>query len=137
MPLNEQYFFFEGKGLDYFLRHTLSRKKLLQVVTDYPSVLGELQERYESLPGVYPEYSSSDQIYTAIREMRMDQVCRRARRERVLQQFSSQDRDYLSFVGHSLDYNEDNRLLRSISFYHIMKDPTVPDHFGEWITLRQ
>ena len=44
---------------------------------------------------------------------------------------------YVSFVGDALDFNEENRLLRSVSFYHVMKDPSVAERFYDLIEARK
>ena len=136
-PTTEESFFFEGKDFEYLLKHTATRTKLLRIILEHDTVVRELKQRYETLPATYKEYRSVTEVYSTLKEMRIEQMRRRAAASSILKRFEDKDKDYLRFVGEALDYNEDNRLLRSISFFHVMKDKSIPDRFYDIIARRK
>lgn len=134
---SEKDFFFENKGFDYFLRHTMTRDKLIRIIMDYDSVLSRMKKRYDSLIKYNSQMESPSEIYDRIKDIRMDQMRRRCARLSLSSKLGAKEQDYISFIGNALDFNEDNRLLRSISFYYIMKDRQIGENFCRLIESRK
>jgi len=135
-PMSEEYFFFQDKGFEYFTKHTLTRNKLIRIILDNSKIIDSLKKRYEALPTVY-SFESIKDIYSVIKDMRLEQMKRRCVIASVLNSVDKKKRKYLEFATYALEYNEDNRLLRSVSFFHIMKDKTIPERFYKLIEGRR
>lgn len=134
---SEKDFFFEGKGFQHFLKHTMTRDKLIRIILDYDSVERRLQERYDSLPSNNNQFKTPSDVYEHLKETRIEQMRRRGTWNLLSSKLSPKEQTYIRFVGNALDFNEDNRLLRSISFYHAMQDKTLEERFYELIEMRK
>ncbi len=130
-------FFFEGKDFEYFLKHTSTRDKLIRIILENDKVVSRLRKRFNDIPSLYPNFKNPGEVYQEVKEARLDQMRTRATISNFLSKFKDEQRAYLEFVGDALDYNEDNRLLRSVSFFYIMKDPSVPARFYELLEARK
>lgn len=130
-------FFFGSKDFDHFCRYTIARNKLIRIILDNDNVVLEMRKRYENLCEIYPHYDSAKDVYLAIKDIRKEQMKRRCSIVAILSDFEEHQQRYLKFVTDAFDYNEENRLLRSVSFYHIMKDKTIPARFNDLIGGRR
>lgn len=129
--------FFVGKDFDYFLEHTMTRNKLIKIILEHESVVRSMEQRFNALSCVYSQYSSPEEVYSQIKELRLEQMRRRGSLFTVLSHCAPSEQSYLRFATDAMDYNEDNRLLRSISFYYIMQDKSVPGKFHSLLERRK
>jgi hypothetical protein len=134
---SEKNFFFENKGFQYFLKHTMTREKLIKIILDYESVKSKLEEKYNSLQKDNYQITTAAEIYDEIKETRINQMKRRGTWQQLVSKLPQKELNYITFVGNALDYNEDNRLLRSISFYHIMNNNNIGERFYELLESRK
>ena len=134
---SEKDFFFSDKNFNYFLKHTMTRDKLIRIILDYGSVESKIRKRYDSLTSTYQEFKTTTEVYDRIKDIRIEQMRRRGTRALLSSKLTDKERTYLDFVGAAFDFNEDNRLLRSISFYHVMKDKEIGGRFYELIESRK
>lgn len=135
--VTEKGFYFENKGFSHFVRHTMTRDKLIKIILDHDSVVERLQNRYDNLRAYYPSFESPSEVYDVIKELRIEQMRRRSTWENLVSKLPTTEQKYLRFVGEALDFNEDNRLMRSISFYHIMQDKSISRRFYDLIEARK
>ena len=62
----------------------------------------------------------------------------RGSRDSMLEEIPKKDRTYMRFAGEAFDFNEQNRILRSICLYNaITRDPSVVLRFEEIIEQRK
>ena len=71
---SEKDFFFEDKGFHCFLKHTMTRDKLIRIILDYDSVVSRLKERYDSLLEDNQQFESPSEVYDKIKEIRVEQM---------------------------------------------------------------
>ncbi len=116
--------YFKDKDFDYFVKHTMTRKKLLNIIMHHDEVIDQLRQRYDSLTEIHQQYRFQEEVFEEIKHMRQRQNLR-----------SSNTPD--NFNTRAIDYNEENRLLRSVSFYHVMKDKSIPYRFGQMLETRR
>ena len=116
--------YFKDKDFDYFVKHTMTRKKLLNIIMHHDEVIDQLQQRYNSLIEIHPQYRFQEDVFEEIKDMRRKQNIRSLNAPN-------------NFNTRAIDYNEENRLLRSISFYHVMKDKSIPYRFGQMLETRR
>lgn len=134
---SEKDFFFEGKGFQHFLKHTMARDKLIRIILDYDSVVTRLGKRYNSLLGGNQQFETPSEVYDRIKHVRIEQMGRRGTWNLLSSKLSHKEQTYIGFVRNALDFNEDNRLLRSISFYHVMRDRQIGERFYVLIESRK
>ncbi len=134
---NRYHPYFENKGIFHFVKHTLTRYKLLDIMLGYQQVEQRLAQRYSKLPIIYSKFESAKDVYSHLQDRRKNQMICRSRFRSNLASVALEYQPYMNFVGEALSYNEDNRLLRSISFYQIMKNKTIASRFEQLIQERQ
>ncbi|MBC8494797.1 hypothetical protein H8D36_01455 [archaeon] len=134
---SEKDFFFAGKGCNYLMKYTATRDKLIRIILDNDAVVSRIKERYGVLLDNNPQFESASQVFDEIKSIRLDQIRRRGTWQLLASKADSKEQSYIGFVGAALAYNEDNRLLRSVSFHHVMKDPTIADRFYDLIERRK
>jgi hypothetical protein len=125
------------KGFEHFVERSMTREKLKAIVLEHPAVMGRMRARYGMLEQAYCDIGSAKDAYAALKEARRDQMARRYGWRMAFDELRPEDKQYVAFVGAALDYNEDNRLLRSASFYRIMHDKTFPRRFHALIQGRK
>lgn len=116
--------YFQNKDFDYFVKHTMTRKKLLNIIMHHDEVIDQLQYHYDSLPKIHSQYRFQEDVHDELRRMKQKQSIRSSNTPN-------------NFNTRAIDYNEENRLLRSVSFYYVMKDKTIPDRFGQMLESRR
>jgi hypothetical protein len=119
---------------DHYCRHTITQNKLIHIIKDYDHVIEGMRERYNSL-------LETENDLTVVQN-ELEKIQRRRSRhnlnlEDTINILDEKDSNYIRFVTYAYDYNEDNRILRSLSFYEVMKDKTIGSRFQELIETRR
>ena len=136
-PLTQKSFYFENKGFEHFVKTTSTRKKFLNIMFYNDEVREQLKQRYDSLPAIF-NYKTPGEVYDAIADIRKKQMIHRCTRARFLPEVDKDHRNYMRFVGEAFDFNEQNRILRSVCLYNAMnRDPSIVTRFSSLIEERK
>lgn len=127
---NDNFQYFEGKNFEFFVKNTTTRYKLIDIINDPIKIRRKLLKRYSFLKDIYPTISSQDDAYESLRDLHRKRMLARFENQEIIGSYSPEIQDYLNFISEAIDYNEENRILRSVSFFYATKlDPHLGKRF--------
>lgn len=99
----------------WFCRHGLTRFRLIDILQQYEdSMIADFAERNP------PQDASVDEVYGRMQEMHRDKMCAAQKLQKSYREYMREHperRNYARFIGASMEYNEELRLLRSVSVF--------------------